>query len=126
MFSMLVATPWPLPLRGAIALFEEVGERPYEIDRYLTHLMLTGELAKPAAAIIGDFTRCEDQNPPAGTDPTDAALAAVLERMHAAGTPVATGAPVGHGDRNEAIPFGAAAILDLDEGTFEITEGAVA
>ncbi|MDB4954772.1 MAG: hypothetical protein JWO36_2341 [Myxococcales bacterium] len=107
-------------------MIEEVGERPYEIDRYLTHLMLTGELAKPAAVVVGDFARCEDRQPPTGVDPPNAALATVLERLHAAGTAAASGAPVGHGDRNEAIPFGAMSELDLDRGTFEILDGAVA
>jgi muramoyltetrapeptide carboxypeptidase len=127
MFSMLAGTPWAMPLRAAIALVEEVGERPYEIDRYLTQLTLTGELAQVAAAVVGDLTRCDDANPPTGTpDPSDAALRAVLERLHAAGTPAAVGAPVGHGDRNEPIPFGATTVLDLDAGTFEIVEPAVA
>lgn len=125
--SMLVGTPWPLPLRGAIALLEDVGERPYELDRYLTQLALTGELAKPVAVIVGDLARCFDPNPPNGRpDPQDAALRTVLERLHAAGTPAATGAPVGHGDRNEAVPFGAACELDLETGAFAILEPAVA
>jgi muramoyltetrapeptide carboxypeptidase len=126
MFSMLVGTPWELSSRGAIALIEEVGEKPYEIDRYLTQLALTGELAQLAAVVVGDLTRCADPNPPTGTpDPEDAALAAALERLRAAGTPAAVGAPVGHGDRNEAVPFGADTILDLDAGTIEILEPAV-
>jgi muramoyltetrapeptide carboxypeptidase len=126
MFSLTVGTPWPLPLRGAIALVEEIGERPYEIDRYLTQLSLTGALADVRAMIIGDFTRCVDPAPPSGDrDPDDAALTTVLERLHSAGTPVAVGAPVGHGDRNEPLPFGAECVLDLDARTFEITEAAV-
>jgi muramoyltetrapeptide carboxypeptidase LdcA involved in peptidoglycan recycling len=77
--------------------------------------------------IVGDLTRSEDPNPPTGTpDPPDAALRTVLERLHAAGTPAAIGAPIGHGDRNEAVPFGAACALDLDAGIFEILEPAVA
>jgi muramoyltetrapeptide carboxypeptidase len=126
LFSMLVGTPWALPLRASVALIEEVNERPYELDRYLTQLTLSGALAQVGAMIVGDLTRCEDTNPPTGTpDPPDAALRAILERLHAAGTPAAVGAPVGHGDRNEPVPFGAASVLDLDAGTFEITEGAV-
>jgi len=126
MYSLLVGTPWQLPLRGALAIMEEIGERPYELDRYMTHLALTGELAQLAAVILGDLTRCVDNAPPLGVpDPDDAALATMLERLHAAGTPAAVGAPIGHGDRNEAVPFGADAILDLDAGTLEITEPAV-
>jgi muramoyltetrapeptide carboxypeptidase len=125
--SMLVGTPWALPLAGAIALLEEVGERPYEIDRYLTQLIATGALAEVTAVVVGDLTRCVDPSPPGGDpDPPDAALRAVLERVAAAGKPAATGAPVGHGARNEAVPFGAACELDLDRGTLAILEGAVA
>ncbi len=125
--SMLVGTPWPLPLEGAIAILEEVGERPYEIDRYLTQLTLTGTLAKLRAVLLGDFTRCDDLNPALGTpDPADAALTTILERLRVAGTPTAAGAPIGHGARNEAVPFGAQCVLDLEHATFEILEGAVA
>jgi muramoyltetrapeptide carboxypeptidase len=126
MYSLLVGTPWEVSVRGAIAIMEEVGERPYELDRYLTQLALTGELAQLAAVVVGDLTRCVDANPPTGVpDPDDAALQTVLERLRAAGTPAAVGAPIGHGDRNEAVPFGADSILDLDAGTLEILEPAV-
>jgi muramoyltetrapeptide carboxypeptidase len=124
--AMLANTPWALPLDGAIALVEEVGERPYEIDRYMTQLSLTGALAKMSAVIVGDLTRCDDPNPPTGmTDPHDAALQVMLERARAARLPCAAGAPIGHGDRNEAVPFGAMTVLDLDAATIEITEPAV-
>jgi muramoyltetrapeptide carboxypeptidase len=124
--SLLHATPWPIPLAGAIALFEEVGERPYEIDRYLTQLILAGELPKLRAAIVGDLTRCFDHDPPSGVpDRAGAALATVLERLDAAGVPVAVGAPVGHGATNEPVPFGAACVLDLDSRAIEIAEPAV-
>ncbi|MDX2091492.1 MAG: LD-carboxypeptidase [Kofleriaceae bacterium] len=125
--SMLVGTPWALPLAGAITIFEEVGERPYELDRYMTQLALTGALAQPAAIVLGDLTRCVDHHPPTGQpDPADAAEATILERLRTAGIAAATGAPIGHGNRNEAVPFGALALLDLDRATLEITEGAVA
>jgi muramoyltetrapeptide carboxypeptidase len=125
--SLLVGTPWQLPRVGAIALFEEVGERPYEIDRYATQLALTGALSGTVGAVIGDLTRCVDPSPPTGDpDPDDAALAALVERLAAAGVPAADGAPIGHGRRNEAVPFGAACELDLDRGVLAIVEPAVA
>jgi len=125
--SMLAGTPWALPLAGAIALLEEVGERPYELDRYLTQLIAVGALPEVAAVVVGDLIRCDDASPPAGgVDPPDAPLRTILERIAAAGKPAATGAPIGHGARNEPVPFGAACELDLDRGTLAILEGAVA
>jgi muramoyltetrapeptide carboxypeptidase len=125
--SLLVATPWQLPLAGAIALLEEVGERPYEIDRYVTQLALTGALTGAVAAVIGDLVRCTDPSPPSGErDPEGAALTALADGLAAAGLPVVAGAPVGHGARNEAVPFGARCELDLERGALAILEPAVA
>lgn len=125
--ATLAGTPWTPVLRGAIALLEEVGERPYEIDRCVTQLIQAGVLAGAAGALVGDLTRCVDPRPPAGgRDPSDAARVALLERLHAAEVAAATGAPIGHGDRNESVPFGAMCELDLDRGTLAILEPAVA
>ena len=125
--AALVGTPWPAPLAGAITLFEDIGEPPYRLDRYLTQLVHAGALASTIAAVIGDLTHCTDPRPPTGeSDPEDAALAVLIERLTAIELPVAVGAPIGHGPRNEAVPFGAAAELDLDRGTIAITESAVA
>lgn len=118
--SMLEGTPWPLPLDGAIALFEDVGERPYRLDRYLTQLTLTGALRTTRAVIVGDMVRCDEPDAPGSANRI------MLERAHAFGLPAATGAPVGHGPHNEAIPFAAPSVLDLDKLTIEILEGAVA
>jgi len=123
--SMLVGTPWALPLDGAIALFEEVGERPYELDRYLTQLSLTGALRDTRAVVIGELLRCGDPNAPGVGTERSPALATVLERLHAFALPAATGAPVGHGTRNAPVPFAAISELDLARGTLEILEGAV-
>jgi muramoyltetrapeptide carboxypeptidase len=127
MWSMLAGTPWALPTRGAIGIIEDVGERPYELDRYLTQLTISGALAPLRAMLVGDLTRCNDPNPPTGLpDPPDAAVATVIERLRAAALPTAVGAPIGHGTRNEAVPFGGECLLDLDAGTFEILDAAVA
>lgn len=126
LIASLVGTPWSLPLAGVIALLEEVGERPYEIDRYLTQLSLAGAFTSTAAVVVGELVRCVDAKPPTGVpDPDDAALATIKDRMAAASIPVAVGAPIGHGIRNEAVPFGAMCELDFERGVLSITEAAV-
>jgi muramoyltetrapeptide carboxypeptidase len=127
--SMLVGTLWPVPLAGSIAILEDIGARPYEIDRYLTQLALTGALTGAAAAIIGDLVRCHDPLRPGAPrpegDPNAESIATMRERLGSIGLPVAVGAPIGHGQRNEAVPFGAMAELDFDRGTLAILEPAV-
>ena len=125
--SLLVGTPWQLPLAGAVVLLEDVGERPYEIDRYVTQMALTGALATTAAAVLGELVRCVDPAPPSGEPDADgAAAAALIDRLAAAGVPAVSGAPVGHGARNEPLPFGARCELDLDRATLALLEPAVA
>jgi len=127
LIAHMVGTPWPVPHEDAILLLEEVGEAPYAVDRYLTRIHLAGAIGDARAALVGDFTRCTDPPTPPGSvgDPA-AALAAVGERLHAFGVPALSGAPVGHGVRNAALPWGARCVVDLDAGTFALLEGAVA
>jgi muramoyltetrapeptide carboxypeptidase len=89
--------------------------------------MLAGALARPVAVLLGDLTRCTDPSPPSGVpDAPEAARLTCLERLAAAGRPAAWGAPVGHGQVNAAVPFGAACELDVEAGVLTILEGAVA
>ncbi len=101
-----------IPL-GAILVIEDVTESPYRIDRMLTSLMLGGYLARASAIVFGDFVRC-----PAGKDgrPVEDVLD---ERTRGLGIPVRTGAPFGHGERNEAFLLGVPAELSGDELRFE-------
>ncbi|HEY2748265.1 MAG TPA: LD-carboxypeptidase, partial [Polyangia bacterium] len=97
--SRLVGTPWALPLAGAILLLEEIGERPYRIDRQLTQLGLARALDGLAGVVLGDFVGCAEKD---GSAPD--AEAVLAERLAARGIPVVAGAPIGHGARNRALP----------------------
>jgi muramoyltetrapeptide carboxypeptidase len=103
LLAHLCGTPYFPPLDGAILLLEEVDEAPYRIDRMLTQLLLAGELSSIAGIVIGELVRC------------DAARDVLVERLRPLGVPIASGAPVGHGRRNLALPQGATALLDTGE-----------
>lgn len=126
LIAHLVATPWQVPAAGSILLLEEVGEAPYAVDRYLTRLSLASALDGTRAALVGDLVRCTDPPSPPGTsgDPA-AALAVAAERLTAAGIGALAGAPVGHGTRNAALPWGARCRIDFGAATFTLLEGAV-
>jgi muramoyltetrapeptide carboxypeptidase len=118
--SRLCGTPHALALDGAVLLLEEVGERPYRIDRALTQLALSGALAKLRGVVVGELIGCEEKD---GAAPS--ALEVVAERLGSLGIPVLAGAPIGHGARNRAVPLGARVRLDAGAGTVEFLEAAV-
>ncbi len=126
LLSQLVGTPWQIEARDTVMLLEEVGEKPYALDRYLTHLGLAGALAGAAGVVLGALTRCTD--PPRATGAPDddgPAHAVVDERLRSLGIPGGRGAPVGHGKRNVALPWGARVTLHAD-GALELHDAAVA
>jgi len=122
-FSRLLGTPLLPDLDGAVLFFEEVGERPYRIDRLLCHLELAGVFARVAAVIVGDLVECGEPTDSRVASPT--AEQVVAERLRRLDLPVAVGARIGHGTRNRALPYGALVELDARAGTLVALEGAV-
>ncbi len=60
--SVLVSTlgtEWEINTRDKILFFEDVDERPYRIDRYLTQLFLANKLQEAQGILFGSFTRCD-------------------------------------------------------------------
>lgn len=109
--TRLVGTPWALPLDGNVLLIEEVGERPYRIDRQLTQLLLSGALDRVGAIVVGDLVRCEEVGGPS-------ALEVVLERLRGLDVPILSGLPIGHGARNRAVAHGARVRVEPGRLTF--------
>jgi muramoyltetrapeptide carboxypeptidase len=119
--SRLVGTPWALALDDTILLLEDVGERPYRIDRALTQLLESGAAARLRGVVVGELLDCVEKD---GSGPD--AETVIAERFATLGVPVAAGAPIGHGARNRAVPLGARVQLDATAGTLTFADGAVA
>jgi muramoyltetrapeptide carboxypeptidase len=121
--SRLLGTPLLPDLDGAILFLEEVGERPYRIDRLLTHLELAGVFAAVSGVVVGDLVGCEE--PAESRVASPSALAVVRERLGRLKIPVALGARIGHGTRNLSLPYGVRASLDAQAGTLVALAAAV-
>ena len=116
--SRLLGTPFLPPLDGAVLLLEDVGERPYRLDRMWTHLALAGAFRRIRGIVLGSFTGCEERDAAYGS-------ADVLRDLAAAtGLPCAAGFPLGHGERNEPVPLGARVRLDAAAQTLTFVESA--
>jgi muramoyltetrapeptide carboxypeptidase len=116
--AALVGTPYFPPVDGAILFLEDVGERPYRIDRMLTQLRLAGAFARVAGVAVGRFTGCE---PGADGTTVDDVLREHLGRL---AVPVVLGVPTGHVADNAPLPLGGRARIDAARGELELLEPA--
>jgi muramoyltetrapeptide carboxypeptidase len=108
--AALVGTPYFPPLDEVVLVLEDVGERPYRLDRVLTTLLQAGCFAGVRAVVLGAFTEsapgadgvtCED---------------VLRERLSGLGIPVLAGAPFGHIPDNRPLLLGAHARVDAARG----------
>lgn len=118
-FTRLLGTPFMPNLDGAVLLLEDVGERPYRLDRMWTHLELAGVFRKVRGIALGSFTQCEER----GESYTGEEV--LRELAVATGLPCVAGFPIGHGDINEPVPLGVRVRLDGAAGRLTFLESAV-
>jgi muramoyltetrapeptide carboxypeptidase len=119
--SMLITTlgtAYEIDTRGKILFLEDVGERPYRVERMLTHLKMARKLEGVAGVVFGDFTDC------AGDGPRDV-REVIVDLFRDARYPVVMGLSAGHGEENVALPFGVKMRLDGDKATLELLESPV-
>ncbi|WP_411104228.1 LD-carboxypeptidase [Streptomyces sp. cmx-4-9] len=92
----------PVP-DGCLLVLEEIGEKPYRLDRILTQLLRAGLLQRAAAVILGDFTDC---------GPPEEVRSVLTDRLAGLDVPVAAGLPAGHGPVQLSVPLGTPARLE--------------
>jgi muramoyltetrapeptide carboxypeptidase len=100
---------------------EDVSERIYRIDRYLSQLMLAGKLQSAAGIVLGTFSY-EDNEPSESQSIVAALLDEYFGRLN---IPVVAGFPAGHAQYNLTLPMGALAQIDADRCLLKILESPV-
>lgn len=133
--AALCGTPLQPDLSGHLVVLEEIGERPYRLDRMLTQLLQAGVFDGVAGVVVGHLTGCSEPPPAsspasssssAARDAAPSPLAVFVERLAPLGVTIAAGLPVGHEAPNWALPLGRSARLaiggdgDGDEGTLTL------
>jgi muramoyltetrapeptide carboxypeptidase len=100
-----LGTPFAFsPPPDYVLFLDEVGERPYRLDRMVTQFRQAGLLARASAVVIGELPRCDE---PSG-DPT--ARAVMADLFHDFPGPVLIGFPSGHtSGPSMTLPFGVSA-----------------
>jgi muramoyltetrapeptide carboxypeptidase len=115
-----LGTPWEIDTRGAILCLEEIGEKPYALDRHLAHLHAAGKLDAAAGFATGHLIGCTD---PKRARPT--ALQVVHEILGARKKPLVTGLRFGHVSPNLPWPVGVRGRLDGGKGELAVLEPGV-
>jgi muramoyltetrapeptide carboxypeptidase len=100
-----LGTPFAFdPPAGHVLFLDEVGERPYRLDRMVTQLKQAGLLARASAVVIGELPKCDE---PGGQPTARSVMADVFAGFRG---PVLIGFPSGHTNGAAmTLPFGVAA-----------------
>jgi muramoyltetrapeptide carboxypeptidase len=115
MIAALCGTPWQLQTAGAVLFLEDVGERPYRIDRLLTQIASCGLFDEVAGVVFGDMVRCADGDELSWRHAVDRVF-------RSRSIPVLAGMSFGHAVPNLAIPMGGSVEIDAGEGWLKFRE----
>ncbi|PKL90128.1 MAG: LD-carboxypeptidase [Ignavibacteriae bacterium HGW-Ignavibacteriae-2] len=112
----LLGTPYDVDYSGKIVFLEDIGEKPYKIDRMLTELLLAGKLQKASGIVLGVFVDCEIGNDDRSIQDSLNLRQVLEDRLATLGIPVIYGLSFGHIANKFTLPFGINAKLNtLDE-----------
>ena len=109
--TALVGTPFAPPLEDTVLFLEDIGERPYRIDRMLTTLTHAGWFERVRGVAFGAF--CEAAPGSDGVSARDV----LVRHAQALGLPCVADVPAGHVDDNRELPLGERVALDASSGT---------
>jgi len=111
LLAALCGTPWQPRFEASIVFLEDVGERPYRLDRMLTQCTQAGLFTGIRGLVFGDFTDCDE------ADGSSTARGVLHDFARRLGVPAIEGIHAGHGAVNDPLPFGITARIDGSTGT---------
>jgi len=111
----LRGSKFDLNYENTILFIEDVGEKPYQIDRLIQNLRLSGILGQLSGLIVGQFSECEE-DPSMMQTMQEIILTAVNEYDY----PVCFNFPAGHVDYNLPLVLGAKVSLNVSKNGVEL------
>jgi len=110
----MIGTPHEISWNDKILFLEDIGETPYRLDRFLTHLSQAGCLQKIRGFILGTFTD-DDRKEKAAL--RKSVTARIVELCQDTDIPIWENFPTGHSRRNLTLPVGLEVEMDSRTGT---------
>jgi len=120
--ASLMGTPWEPQTEGTLLFLEDVGTKPYQVDRMIWQLRRAGKLEGVSGIVFGEMLDCV--SPGAAPELLEQAILSALEGFEG---PIAIGLRSGHVSRqNVTLTFGVEADLIAGEETrLQLLEPAV-
>lgn len=111
----LRGTPYDFQAKDTILFIEDIGERPYHIDRMMNNLKLGGVLENLSGLIVGQFTEYEEDRS-LGKEVCEM----IADMVAPYGYPVCFDFPVGHVTNNVPLICGAKVQLSVTNNGGEL------
>ena len=120
LLAAMAGTPYSVDFNNKIAFIEDIGEKPYRIDRMLTQLRQACNLEKACGIALGDFSGCDS------IEPNSLTLKETLtDRLDMGKIPVGYRFPFGHTADHCTLPIGTKVELDVEKMKIILLESAV-
>ena len=103
----------PPSAAGGIVLLEDVDERAYRVDSFLTYLLRSGWFDGALGIVLGSWQDCDPVEP------------VVLDLLAPLGIPIVGELGFGHGPDPLTVPLGVPVELDADAGTLTLDQPAL-
>ena len=118
----LIGTRWEPETENKLLFIEDVGAKPYQVDRMLWHLRAAGKFSGVRGIIFGEMLNCTSPGAP-----SNLLEDAILSALDGLDIPIALGLRSGHVSRqNVTLIFGIEAELQAgDEARLELLQPAV-
>jgi len=111
----LRGSQYDLKYKNAILFIEDIGEKPYQIDRMIQNLRFSGVLEQLSGLVLGQFSEC-DEDPLMMQSISGLIFDAVKDYDY----PVGFNFPAGHVDNNFPIIIGANVTLRVTKNGTEL------
>jgi muramoyltetrapeptide carboxypeptidase len=107
--TALIGTEWEIDTAGSVLFLEDVDEKLYRVDRYLTQWFLGGKFDKIKGLILGSFSGVRNRE-----------VYRILYTQMKVNFPVVHTPYIGHGKYKITLPVGATVSLDTSKKSLTI------
>ncbi len=121
LLAALAGTEYLPESQGKLVFMEDIGEKPYRIDRMLTQLRQAWNLERAAGIVMGIYADCQ----PKEGDLSLSLEETIRDRTEGLGVPAIYGLSFGHIDDQCTLPVGIEAELDVEGRSLTLLEAAV-